>query len=414
MSRLRFLLVPFFLGLLLFFMNTAEAVSDTVEGLAFHPFTMDANNGTCVDWEEPNGPTRNCDPVDLIFPSQSVTEVGDRLQALGWSTSGIGSTQWLHFDDETLQTQEAQLYLNESSTLRYHIRLWAAPGSTLTTIGAIHHESGFLVHTIDMSWEDAEAFVAGQLCGAGLSCRSSELLSWQNDIQSQDPDGNADEWRGWANDGRVSIISTPPADFDWGSFDAQGGSGFGVYEADDVTVLPTGALAQLIWAGPDGAINQPQADGQPGGDDQLLDTSSVANGPPLTPDQQDKGYIPLKVYSFEDGAAQSGGVVTIRAWNAGTVVSATVHGDSITGTLTIGGVLNAPRWHVTSAPTAITLSGLTARPGSSPQLPVVTLAILLGISVVLVVAWRRSCAAKGLARRRVNEVRAGVLVKVVK
>ncbi|HSG15234.1 MAG TPA: hypothetical protein VLE70_02780 [Anaerolineae bacterium] len=200
----------------------AEAVADIVESVPFHPFTMDAGNGTCLGWTEPGDPpteTRNCDPVNLFFHGLTVSEVSSRLQLQGWGSGGFGSTQQLHFGDETLWDQDLQLYLNETSTLRYHIRLWDAPGAVVTTtLGAVHHESGLFIHTIDMSWEESEAFVAGQLCGGDLTCQSSQVLGWQETIQSADDDNDGDPttWREWDNNRQVTVISfsqfdTPPS-----------------------------------------------------------------------------------------------------------------------------------------------------------------------------------------------------------
>jgi hypothetical protein len=199
--------------LLATFWSSVAAVADLVEGVHFHPFTMDAGNGTCLDWTEPGDPptqTRNCDPVNLFFYGLALSEVNSRLQQAGWETGGLGSTQQLHFGDDTLHNQDLQLYLNETSSLRYHIRLWEAPGATPPAIiGAVHHESGLIFHTIDMSWEEAEAFVAGQLCGGDLICQSSPALGWQETIQSADDDNDGDPgtWREWDNNLEVTVFS---------------------------------------------------------------------------------------------------------------------------------------------------------------------------------------------------------------
>lgn len=135
-----------------------------------------------------------------------------------------------------------------------------------------------------------------------------------------------------------------PTSFDWGSFNSGGSTTFGVYDSNNSTILQTGDLAQFIWAGPDSIIAPPRCDGTPGGDDQLLDMSTVNNGAPLPPPLQNKGYVPLKTYSYDDTEPQQGGVVFIRAWNASTPAAATAYGDSGTGVLTNGGVLNISRW----------------------------------------------------------------------
>jgi hypothetical protein len=65
-----------------------------------------------------------------------------------------------------------------------------------------------LVHAIDMDWDQAEAFVAGQLCNP--PCQPSDFLGQQDEIQ-----GNDGEWRGWMNDAWATVVSVaapPPPD----------------------------------------------------------------------------------------------------------------------------------------------------------------------------------------------------------
>jgi len=183
------------------------AVSDTYGGISFHPFTMDPNNDTCVQWTEPSGlATRNCDPVNLVFPEMSWQQVTDALEAQGWTTSSLGSTQRLHLADETtLIQQHVQLVRSDGRIRRYHIRLWEAPGPV--TVAAVHHEKGRIIHTIDKSWEDSEAFVASQLCGFGFSCTTTDVLTEQLRIQDLDPDGDPDTWRGWLNNGAATVVN---------------------------------------------------------------------------------------------------------------------------------------------------------------------------------------------------------------
>ena len=68
------------------------------------------------------------------------------------------------------------------------------------TIGAVHHEAstGFLADTIDRSWESAEGFVAGQLCGLG--CASSSVLATQRLMQG------GSKWRGWDNNAVATVV----------------------------------------------------------------------------------------------------------------------------------------------------------------------------------------------------------------
>lgn len=187
----------------------ASAISDTYGTVYFHPFTMDPNNTTCVPTTD-HGGTRNCDPVNLIFPGKTWQQVRNALLARGWTTFGLGSTQWLHVGstgNETLIRQHAQLFRPQGWERRYHIWLWEAPGPL--TIGAVHHERrvGFK-HVIDMDWETAEAFVAGQFCPPA-SCTTTTTLTQQSNIQSAttDDDNNPNTWRTWANNMQATIIS---------------------------------------------------------------------------------------------------------------------------------------------------------------------------------------------------------------
>jgi hypothetical protein len=182
--------------------GSAAAVSDTYGGATFHPFTMPGNSG-CVAWIDPvEGRTQNCDPINLIFPNQSATRVRDGLRAKGWTTFGFGSNQYLHFQTSTLVRQQIQLFRSDGRARQYHIRLWQ---TGTTTLGGVHHESGAFIHTIDKSWDDSEAFVRSQLCGA--TCSSAHLPEqWR---MQDGVDGQADGdllWRGWANDANAAVI----------------------------------------------------------------------------------------------------------------------------------------------------------------------------------------------------------------
>lgn len=190
----------------------ATAVSDSIGGLAFHPYTTDGSNTTCVPWDEPaTGATRNCDPVNLLFLGMDVATVQAALIGQGWSTTSIGTIQKIHFADESVLVEQNVQLANGGLFSRYHIRLWQTPDGT-STLAGVHHESGFLQHTIDADWETAEAFVAGQFCGASLSCTSSDDLNQQLYIQSLDDDKDPARWRTWRNDGAVTILapSEPP------------------------------------------------------------------------------------------------------------------------------------------------------------------------------------------------------------
>lgn len=159
-----------------------------------------------------------------------------------------------------------------------------------------------------------------------------------------------------------SRVFAAPAPFDWGSFDSGGSTTYGVYDMNNVTILETGDLAQLIWAGPDGIIDPPNCDGTTAGDDQVLDRSSVQNGAPLPPTLRNRGYISSKTYTFDTESPQSGGVVYIRAWNNSNAASATAYGNSSTTTLSGFATYNALRWFTgmtDCVPLVVTLASFT-------------------------------------------------------
>jgi len=191
----------------------------------------------------------------------------------------------------------------------------------------------------------------------------------------------------------ISLVSSPvwavPASFLWGSFDSGGATTYGVYEHDNVTILQTGDLAQLIWAGPNGSIDPPTPSGGVTGDDVILDTSAVNNGSPLPPSAQNRGYIPFKTYTFDTENPQNNGTIYIRAWNASTAAGATAYGNSTTGTLTNGGTFNAPRWTMMYTPNAVTLSSFRAadRPGNALIWGVAGLLAVVAVAVGLRRWW---------------------------
>lgn len=167
----------------------------------------------------------------------------------------------------------------------------------------------------------------------------------------------------------VALVMVPllaeaaPITLEWGSFSADGLTTFGVYQSDDTTILPQGALAQLIWVGPNGVIDYPQCDGTPGGDDQLLSVSAVKNNY-IPASLKNKGYIPLTAVSpgIDDADPRVGKLVYIRAWN-GAPAAGKDFGNSVTAPLTASGYFNAPRWHMTRtcSPTAVLWSAFDAQ-----------------------------------------------------
>lgn len=184
-----------------------SARADAPPSTAFGAFTVDPGNGDCVAATEPGiGATRLCDPINIIFPNQSLGSVVARLQAAGWS-NGSGSVQWLHFATNTLVQVEWQLGWQDGPdpTQRYHVRLWqVAPN---LTVGNVHHEHG-TPHQIDMPWDQAETFLAAPLCS--WWCQHLPLPD-QAAMQ-----GDSMLWRGWLNDAVATVIpaqppATPPA-----------------------------------------------------------------------------------------------------------------------------------------------------------------------------------------------------------
>jgi hypothetical protein len=205
------LIVVFSLILAAVLTDSAVAETDVYLGVAFHPFTLDGGNGTCIDYPDSDiGPTKNCDPVNLVFPGRTWQEVRDLLGDNGWSTCCSGSTQGLHYDDGAgIYSENEQLVTPNTYFSRFHIRLFQAPGATPMTFGAVHHEEFVnLSHRIDMDWEDAEAFVANSLCG--LDCGQTGPLAAQIAIQ-----GGDNTWRttfegaDLINNGSATVIPAP-------------------------------------------------------------------------------------------------------------------------------------------------------------------------------------------------------------
>jgi hypothetical protein len=186
---------------------TFPASAEPPAATAFGAFTIDAANDDCVPMNVPGlGPTRLCDPINLVFPDQSLAAVVARLQAAGWQNTS-GTVQWLQAGDSTALVPVGwQLGWPDGPdpTQRNHVRLWQiAPD---LTVGNVHHEHGE-PHKIDMAWDQAEAFVAAQLCSSW--CGHLALES-QATLQ-----GGA-VWRGWSNDTVATVIpanapATPPA-----------------------------------------------------------------------------------------------------------------------------------------------------------------------------------------------------------
>jgi hypothetical protein len=183
--------------------GTAAALTDTYDGVAFSSFTIAPGNADCVDEHDPVlGWTKNCDPVNVLFPGQTLDVVVARLQAAGWTISG-GGVQYLQLaDPATPVPVQVQLGLPDGTdpTMRYHVRLWEADPTL--TVGAVHHEHGE-PHQIDLAWDAAEAFLAAPLCATWCG---HVVLPVQTSLQS-----TPGMWRGWPNDGMATVIPlTPP------------------------------------------------------------------------------------------------------------------------------------------------------------------------------------------------------------
>jgi hypothetical protein len=127
--------------------------------------------------------------------------------AVGWTDNGLGTVQAIvPVDSDVMVTQSVQLFKDDRSALdapisRYHLRLWDATSNT--TVGAVHHESGFVIHAIDRDWELAEAKIRDDLC-ASATCTLGPLFEEQSRLQ-----GGDDEWRGKRNDARPLVIQLP-------------------------------------------------------------------------------------------------------------------------------------------------------------------------------------------------------------
>lgn len=175
-----------------------DAGWDTVAGVSFHPFTTDEANQSCVAWSDPSGiTTRNCDPVNVVFPGQTLAQVQYRLQLVGWSVVDA-AVQRLHFGDAMnwpapgLQMAQAQ-----NATDRYHVRLWQVGPDV---VGNVHHDAGS-PHVVDQAWDTSEAYLAGELCSTW--CEHARLPH-QQAIQG------GPTWRGLANDGVATVIPVGP------------------------------------------------------------------------------------------------------------------------------------------------------------------------------------------------------------
>ncbi len=103
----------------------------------------------------------------------------------------------------------------------------------------------------------------------------------------------------------------------------------GVFYSDNVTLLADGSIVQCLYAGPDGRIDPPRADGTAGGDDVLL---KAAFQPPQYyttigtsfPSDPDEG----KFFDVFKNKLKKDAIVYCRAWDNATFETAVCYGDS--------------------------------------------------------------------------------------
>jgi hypothetical protein len=198
----RLLSAPAIVAAALALASAAGAATDSFDGVPFSPFTIAPGNLACVGWsDDVAGPTRLCDPINVLFPGRTLAGAVARLHAAGWRDAD-GGAQWLYFAAGALLPVQAQLEVPDGPdpTQRYHLRLWqAAPG---LVVGNVHHEHGS-PHAIDMAWDGAQAFLARTVCGARCG---EAFLPTQASME-----GASGLWRGWPNDAVATVVPSPRA-----------------------------------------------------------------------------------------------------------------------------------------------------------------------------------------------------------
>lgn len=128
----------------------------------------------------------------------------------------------------------------------------------------------------------------------------------------------------------------------------------GILDADGMTPLQGSGLAspssdkiQVIYAGPNGAIQPPDLDGSPTGDDELLEASefagqfytAVGEGFPFNPNEGK--FTEDFVHSLSAGSK-----IYVRAWNSPNIGEGAKYGDSALYTVTnaLGETHNFGTW----------------------------------------------------------------------
>jgi hypothetical protein len=107
----------------------------------------------------------------------------------------------------------------------------------------------------------------------------------------------------------------------------------GVFKSDSVTLLKDGNIVQCLYAGKDGTIDPPNADGTAGGDDVLLElafepgkiTSTVIGA--SFPSDPDEGKF-FNVFKYKLKKDIKDAIIYCRAWDSAAFEKATCYGDS--------------------------------------------------------------------------------------
>ncbi|HVN66812.1 MAG TPA: hypothetical protein VMT55_00445, partial [Candidatus Sulfotelmatobacter sp.] len=128
---------------------------------------------------------------------------------------------------------------------------------------------------------------------------------------------------------------------------SHGGSTFIYSDSVGGTKLATTSLLQFIYAGADGVISPPDANGNPTGDDQLIQTGTI--GTPWS--------TAGEFFYFLDNLTDYAKIY-VRAWNASSTATATKYGNSELFTLNGGTPKPTPlTWNVTSFATTANKPG---------------------------------------------------------
>jgi len=127
-----------------------------------------------------------------------------------------------------------------------------------------------------------------------------------------------------------ALMTAAPLFAQPGVFEASSTSG--ILDVDGITYLmgntSSGDLVQLIWAGPDNTIDDPDSLGATTDDDSLIGTSHIGSGWPVNPDE---GKFTA---TFTHDLLVAGTQVYVRAWNDSIVIpDSTEYGESLLYTI---------------------------------------------------------------------------------